>query len=144
MISLIGDKDSGAGMKRAGWKEKLVTIVVTLTAALLLIDTASAQTAWPDKPVTMIVPWAPGGSTDILARTLSEQLTKTFGQPFVVENRPGASGNIGSKRRGEGEAGRLHAARRHDEHARDERSVVQQHAVQAGPTTSRRSRSLPM
>jgi tripartite-type tricarboxylate transporter receptor subunit TctC len=70
--------------------------VAMLATALLMVPVARAQTAWPDKPVTMIVPWAPGGSTDILARTLSEHLTRTFGQPFVVENRPGASGNIGS------------------------------------------------
>jgi tripartite-type tricarboxylate transporter receptor subunit TctC len=67
-----------------------------LFAALLSIPAAQAQPQWPDKPIMMIVPWAPGGSTDILARTLSEQLTRTYGQPFVVENRPGASGNIGS------------------------------------------------
>jgi tripartite-type tricarboxylate transporter receptor subunit TctC len=67
-----------------------------LFAALWSLSAAQAQPQWPDKPVTMIVPWAPGGSTDILARTLSEQLTRTYGQPFVVENRPGASGNIGS------------------------------------------------
>jgi tripartite-type tricarboxylate transporter receptor subunit TctC len=71
-------------------------LVPVLAAAMVWTSVASAQTAWPDKPVTMIVPWAPGGSTDILARTLSEHLTKSFGQPFVVENRPGASGNIGS------------------------------------------------
>jgi tripartite-type tricarboxylate transporter receptor subunit TctC len=69
-----------------------------LFAALWSLPAAQAQpqSQWPDKPVIMIVPWAPGGSTDILARTLSEQLTRTYGQPFVVENRPGASGNIGS------------------------------------------------
>ena len=83
-------------MKTVRWSEKLVEVVATLAAALSLMTAASAQTSWPDKPVMMIVPWAPGGSTDILARTLSEHLSKTFGQPFVVENRPGASGNIGS------------------------------------------------
>jgi len=57
---------------------------------------AAAMAAWPDKPITLIVPWAAGGSTDILARMLSEQMTKTYGQPVIVENRSGASGNIGS------------------------------------------------
>ena len=67
-----------------------------LLAALLPLPAVHAQLQWPEKAVTLVVPWAPGGSTDILARTLSEQLTKTYGQPFIVENRPGASGNIGS------------------------------------------------
>lgn len=57
---------------------------------------AMAAAAWPEKPITIIVPWAAGGSTDILARMLSEHMTKTYGQPVVVENRSGASGNIGS------------------------------------------------
>jgi tripartite-type tricarboxylate transporter receptor subunit TctC len=52
--------------------------------------------AYPDRPITLIVPWAAGGSTDILARALSEQLTKSMGQPVIVENRAGASGNVGS------------------------------------------------
>lgn len=54
-----------------------------------------AQTAWPERSVRVIVPWPPGGSTDVLARLLSEQLGQRLGQSFVPENRPGAAGNIG-------------------------------------------------
>ncbi len=57
---------------------------------------ALAHAAWPEKPITLIVPWAAGGSTDILARVLSEGLTQSLGQPVIVENRSGASCNIGS------------------------------------------------
>ena len=56
----------------------------------------SSSWAYPDRPITLIVPWAAGGSTDILARALAEQLTKSMGQPVIVENRAGASGNVGS------------------------------------------------
>ncbi|WER48206.1 tripartite tricarboxylate transporter substrate binding protein [Cupriavidus sp. WKF15] len=65
-------------------------------AALSLCAAAHAADPYPQKPITLIVPWAAGGSTDILARVLSEHLTRSLGQPVIVDNKPGASGNIGS------------------------------------------------
>jgi tripartite-type tricarboxylate transporter receptor subunit TctC len=64
-------------------------------ASLLLATGAGAQSNWPDRAVKIIVPYPPGGSTDVLARILAERLNQIYGQPFVIENRPGAGGNIG-------------------------------------------------
>ena len=51
---------------------------------------------WPSKPIKWIVPFPPGGAMDAIARTLGEKASRTLGQPFVIENRPGAGGNIGA------------------------------------------------
>ena len=58
---------------------------------------ALAQAPWPNRPVKIIVPYAPGGATDTLARPWADKLTQAFGQPFVVDNRGGASGTIGAE-----------------------------------------------
>jgi tripartite-type tricarboxylate transporter receptor subunit TctC len=71
--------------------------VLQTTASLTALAAipALAQSAWPDRPVRIIVPYPAGGSTDVLFRIYAEQLQSKLGQPFVIENRPGAGGNTG-------------------------------------------------
>ncbi len=62
--------------------------------AVMGISLAHAEDAYPSKPVRMLVPYAPGGATDIIARIVAQKLTESLGQSFIVENKPGANGNI--------------------------------------------------
>ncbi len=71
---------------------RLARLAMALAALLCL----PAQAAFPEGPVRIIVPWAPGGSADLLARLLADAFRQHYNQAFVVENRSGASGNIGS------------------------------------------------
>lgn len=65
-------------------------------AVLLAAGEARAQSAWPDRPIRVIVPFAAGGNADTIARLLQPRLQEKLGQPVVVENRPGAGGGVGA------------------------------------------------
>jgi tripartite-type tricarboxylate transporter receptor subunit TctC len=66
-----------------------------MIAALFAVQSALAQ-SWPDKPIRLVVPFSAGGNTDIVARLFAQELTKSLEQPVIVDNKPGASGNIGA------------------------------------------------
>ncbi|CAN7527173.1 tripartite tricarboxylate transporter substrate binding protein [Acidovorax sp. LjRoot118] len=74
----------------------LTTLVLATAAALPLMPHAHADT-FPDRPVTLVIPFPPGGPTDAMARTLAAEMKDRLGQPMVVENRAGAGGNIGAE-----------------------------------------------
>ena len=71
------------------FKRTMITMLGLATAAL-----AQAQGAWPTKPVTLVVPFAAGGPTDVVARTLAATMSQSLGQTVLVENKLGAGGNV--------------------------------------------------
>jgi tripartite-type tricarboxylate transporter receptor subunit TctC len=74
--------------------KRIVVLGAGLAVATIAV-LAQAQ-AWPSKPIKWVVPFAPGGTTDILARTVGEKLSIALGQPVIIENKPGAGGGVGA------------------------------------------------
>ncbi len=72
-------------------------LLLAASATVLAAPAAWAQAAWPTKPVRIVVPFAAGGTTDILARAIAPELSRAFGQQFIVDNRGGAGGNVGAE-----------------------------------------------
>ncbi|QGW84580.1 Bug family tripartite tricarboxylate transporter substrate binding protein [Variovorax paradoxus] len=74
-------------------------VALAASAAVIALAAAPswAQNTWPNKPVRIVVPFAAGGTTDILARAVAPELSKAFGQQFIVDNRAGAGGNVGAE-----------------------------------------------
>jgi len=73
-------------------------VLITVMFALMMFVGAAETSAqpYPSKPIKIVVPFTPGGSNDVLARTIAQKLSESWGRPVVVENRPGAAGNIGA------------------------------------------------
>lgn len=81
------------------WNHRSIKSLISLTAmvaGLTAAVPALAETTYPQRPVTIVVAFAPGGATDVLARKLAQKLSDHYKQSFVVENKPGAGGNIGT------------------------------------------------
>jgi tripartite-type tricarboxylate transporter receptor subunit TctC len=82
-------------MRSTGWRNPLRRLPLTVACAAAVLGHGQPAFAYPDRPVTVVVPFAPGGPTDIVARILSLALSQSLGQQVVVDNRGGAAGNIG-------------------------------------------------
>src|SRR5580704_10786242 len=74
----------------------IALLPLTLLAGSAVAQPAASEAGRPSKPIRMIVPFPPGSTTDVVARVLGQSLSVRLGQPLVIENRAGASGNIGA------------------------------------------------
>ena len=90
-------------MKKTRQKNEATTRLLAVAAALLVVTTASAQD-YPKRPITMIVPFAAGGTSDVIARTVAEQMGNALGQTIVIENIAGAGGSTALARAARAEA----------------------------------------
>src|SRR5690606_10366297 len=94
----VSDTSQGHDTTTTPGETNMLTLIRALGALTLSLAAAASQAAWPERPITLIVPFTPGTGIDLIARQLSAHLPGKLGQPVVVENLPGASGNIGTEK----------------------------------------------
>ncbi len=92
-----GGEGRASSILRTRGRTRISTKAALLLCALALVPAFAIAQSYPAKPVRLVVPFAPGGSTDVFARLVTERLGETWPQPMVVDNRPGAAGNIGTE-----------------------------------------------
>ena len=97
-------------LKITSSSQKMGTLAFLLTMALSLVGGPALAQSWPSKPITIVVPYAPGGGTDITARLIGKRLGEKLGQPVIVDNKPGANGNDRIGACGQGQRGGVHLA----------------------------------
>src|SRR6478735_10800904 len=78
-------------------REFITLLAIAAIWSVIWPLTAQGQTGYPDRPITLIVPYAPGGGNDVMARAVAEPMAKVLGQPLVIENRGGGGGSIGTR-----------------------------------------------
>ena len=117
-------------------KEELVSRIVLALSFFVVTLAAFPSPPWaqtyPARPIRIIVPYPPGGTSDILARSLGEKLTGALGQPVLVENKPGANGNVGAEFVAKSARRRLHVAARRYRSAGDQSERLFDVAVRSG------------
>src|SRR5580704_18147896 len=79
---------------RTGMLKRLIAAAAAATLALLCATAIAGAADYPERAVTIVVGFPPGGASDILARIMADKLGSVLGKPFVVDNRPGAGGNV--------------------------------------------------
>jgi tripartite-type tricarboxylate transporter receptor subunit TctC len=84
-------------MKTSQWRPLTFLGLAAMLIATALSPTAAVAQAYPNKPVRIVVPFPPGGAVDTVARVVGQRLSELIGQPMIIENRPGASANIGAE-----------------------------------------------
>jgi tripartite-type tricarboxylate transporter receptor subunit TctC len=89
---------AGQGRSGVAWgiRRAALSAVVALLLPVPLLAVAQTADKWPSRPITYVVPFTPGGSTDVIGRVIAQKLGDALGQPVIVDNKPGAAGAVGA------------------------------------------------